>query len=74
MGAALGLAAVAVASNWDTGWICILWALAALAVHHGLALLRLSHLMVRLALAALFLAMAGITAKVAFSTLQAVRV
>ena len=69
--AALGLAAVAVASNWDTGWICILWALAALAVHHGRA--TVSDLMVRLALAASFLAMAGITAKVAFSTLQAVR-
>jgi len=30
--AALGVAAVAVASNWSTGWICVLWALAALAV------------------------------------------
>ncbi len=69
--AALGVAAIAVASNWGTGWLCILWALAALAVHHGRA--RISNYMIWFALAASFLAMAGITAKVAWSTLQAVR-
>jgi hypothetical protein len=51
--------------------MCILWALAALAVHHGRA--RISGYMIWFALAASFLAMAGITAKVAWSTLQAVR-
>lgn len=69
--AALGLAAVAVASNWGTGWVCILWALAALSVHHWRA--RVSDRMILFAVAASFLAMAGITAKVAFLTLQAVR-
>ena len=69
--AALGVAAIAVASNWGTGWICIGWALAALAVHHWRA--RVSDPMILFAVAASFLAMAGITAKVAWLTLQAVR-
>ena len=68
---ALGVAAVAVASNWGTGWICILWALAALAVHHWRA--RVSNPMILFSVTASFLAMAGITAKVAVSTLRAVR-
>ncbi len=68
--AALGVAGVAVASNWDTGWLCILWALAALAARHWRA--KVSDHMIRLSVAASFLAMAGITAKVALTTLQAV--
>ena len=33
--AALGLAAVAVLSNWDTGWLCVVWALLALGAEVG---------------------------------------
>ncbi len=67
---ALGVAAIAVASNWSSGWVCILWALAALAVDHWRALV--SDRMALAAVVASFLAMAGITAKVAGVTLQAV--
>jgi hypothetical protein len=69
--AALGMAAIAVASNWTTGWACILWALAALAADHWRA--RVSARMVWGAVVASLLAMAGITAKVAWFTMQAVR-
>jgi hypothetical protein len=70
--AALGVAAIAVASNWSTGWACVLWALAALCVDHWRA--RVSDGMALGAVVASFLAMAGITAKVAWLTLLAVRV
>ena len=66
--AALGVAAIAVASNWSTGWACILWALAALAVDHWRA--QVSDRLALGAVVASFLAMAAITAKVAGLTLR----
>ena len=68
--AALATAAIAVMSNWDTGWLCIAWAVVALGVDHWKPAVPDST--ARLAAVASFLAMAGISAKVAAVTYGAV--
>jgi hypothetical protein len=67
--AALALAGIAVMSNWNTGWVCLLWAAAALAVDHWR--LQVSERISRFAVGASVLAMVAITVKVAWFTLQA---
>jgi hypothetical protein len=68
--AAVGVAGIAVMSNWATGWVCLLWPLAALAAGHWKA--QVADSTAKAAVAASFLAMAGISAKVASFTIFAV--
>jgi len=68
--AALGLAAVAVLSNWDTGWLCVAWALLALAAEFFKA--RVSRMTAGAAIAASLLAMLLVSARVMMVTQRAV--
>lgn len=68
--AALALAAVAVLSNWNTGWMCLVWALLALAADFGKA--RISRATAAAAIAASAATVLLISARVMLTTQQAV--
>ena len=68
--AALALAAVAVLSNWRTGWLCIVWALLALLADFTRA--KVSRKTAIAATVASFVAMLGISARVAQVTQMAI--
>lgn len=68
--AALGIAALAVMSNWKTGWLCVLWALGALAADHWNA--KVSKGTAMAAVAGSVAMMLTITFKVLRTTLDAV--
>jgi hypothetical protein len=68
--AALALAAVAVLSNWRTGWLCIVWALLALLADFTRA--KVSRTTAIAAAVASFVAMLGISARVAQVTQMAI--
>ena len=69
--AALGIAALAVMSNWKTGWLCVLWAVAALAADHWNA--KVSKGTAMAAIAGSVAMMLVIMFKVLRTTLEAVR-
>ncbi len=68
--AAMGLAAVGVLSNWDTGWLCVAWALLALAAEFFKA--RVSRMTAVAAITASLLAMLLVSARVMMVTQRAV--
>ena len=67
---ALALAGLAVMSNWQTGWVCLLWALAALAADHWQA--KIARTTALAAILGSVVTMLAISFKVARVTLQAV--
>jgi hypothetical protein len=71
LAAAVGLAGVAVGSNWNTGWACVAWALAALAVEHWR--LQMSDRAAKGAALASCAGMLVISAEVAHRTMMAIR-
>jgi len=68
--AALAAAGFAVMSNWDTGWICLLWALAALAVDRWR--LEMGDRLAKVAALASGLIMLMVSAKVTWTTMLAI--
>ncbi len=71
LAAALGVACIAVGSNWNTGWACVAWALATLAVEHFR--LKVSDNIAKGAGLASCAAMVVISGQVAHQTLGAIR-
>ncbi len=70
LAAALGVACIAVGSNWNTGWVCVVWALAAFAVEHFR--LQVSDRVAKGAALASCAAMIVISAQVTHQTLGAI--
>lgn len=70
LAASLGVACVAVGANWNTGWACVAWALATVAVEHfGL---KVSDRIAKGAALASCAGMVVISGQVAHQTLQAI--
>ncbi len=70
LAAAVGVAGIAVGSNWNTGWACVAWALAAFAVEHFR--LQVSGRVAKGAALASCAAMVVISAQVMHQTLRAI--
>lgn len=70
LAAAVGVACIAVGSNWNTGWACVVWALVAFAVEHFR--LQLSERVAKGAALASCAAMVLISAQVTHQTLGAI--
>lgn len=70
LAAALGVACIAVGSNWNTGWACVAWALVAFAVEHFR--LEVSDRVTKGAVLASCAAMIAISVQVTHQTLGAI--
>ena len=70
LAAAVGVAGIAVGSNWNTGWACVAWALAALAIEHFR--LQVSDRVAKGAALASCAAMVVVSAQVTHQTLRAI--
>ncbi len=68
--AAIGVAGIAVGSNWNTGWACVAWALAALASEHFR--LHVSDRVAKGAALASCAAMVVVSAEVTHQTMRAI--
>ena len=71
LAAAVGVAGIAVGSNWNTGWACVAWALTAFAVEHWR--LRVSDRAAKGAALASCAGMVLISAEVTHKTLMAIQ-
>ena len=71
LAAAVGVAGIAVGSNWNTGWACVAWALAAFAVDHFR--LQVSERVAKGAALASCAAMVVISVQVTLQTMRAIR-
>ena len=71
LAAAVGVAGIAVGSNWNTGWVCVVWALAAFAVEHFR--LQVSERVAKGAVLASCAAMVAISVQVTLQTMRAIR-
>jgi len=71
LAAAVGVAGIAVSSNWNTGWACVAWAVAAFAVEHWR--LRVSDRAAKGAALASCAGMVLISAEVTHKTLLAIQ-
>lgn len=71
LAAAVGVAGIAVGSNWNTGWACVAWALAAFAVEHFR--LQVSERVAKGAALASCAGMVLISVQVTLQTMKAIR-